>query len=90
MSSSDNEDRRMEAAALHMLQEARIGIVFSIPKDKKHKDDVVQGRYFSWIASHPPTFHMSRPLADIIADRDLTVQVDIDGLSLTIPRYRFL
>ncbi|EGD77948.1 hypothetical protein PTSG_09581 [Salpingoeca rosetta] len=86
MSSNDNADRRMEAAALQMLQTARVGIVFTIHKDKKRKDDLVQGRYFSWLASQPPSFHMSRPLADIMADKELTVQVDLEGVKLTIPR----
>eukprot|EP00043_Microstomoeca_roanoka_P019720 m.226119 g.226119 ORF g.226119 m.226119 type:complete len:801 (+) comp17045_c2_seq7:161-2563(+) len=90
MSQSENKDttvdRRIEAAAIHTLQEARVGIVFTIPKDKKRKEDLVQGRYFTWLASQPPTFHMTRPLADIVDDKELTASFELCGRKISIPR----
>eukprot|EP00055_Hartaetosiga_balthica_P010477 m.44763 g.44763 ORF g.44763 m.44763 type:complete len:816 (-) comp7187_c0_seq3:1668-4115(-) len=78
------EDRRIEAAAIQLLEQGQVELIFSTPK-KERREELVSGSYFSWKATTPPTMVQTRSLGDIIANKD-TATVHLNGSFVTIPR----
>eukprot|EP00049_Salpingoeca_infusionum_P009200 m.152718 g.152718 ORF g.152718 m.152718 type:complete len:764 (-) comp14270_c0_seq2:442-2733(-) len=81
------EDMRVQVAAIQLLEQGGVGLNFTTVKDKKQKEDLLEGLYFQWsYATGAAELVGGRKLSDMKRDKRCMIEFVAKGMPLRIPR----